>query len=187
MIERIYTLSYYHHQIGSVNYYPLFRVRSWNDGRRCMSLYILMVSLIGISYRWIALYLKYFRFIRCLSRTPTLTKHFRHSSHYKVTQGVIDGICSHARGRCVMYSHGGTWRWYHMRTLSASCVEITSVRWNSLRWSHYSCWRHQMETFSTLLTLCAGNSPITGEFPSQRPVTRSFDVFLWSAPEQTVK
>ena len=26
--------------------------------------------------------------------------------------------------------------------------------------------------------LCAGNSPVTGEFPSQRPVTRSFDVFL---------
>ena len=40
MIERIYTLSYYHHQIGSMNYYPLFRVRSWNNGMRCMSLYI---------------------------------------------------------------------------------------------------------------------------------------------------
>ena len=39
-------------------------------------------------------------------------------------------------------------------------------------------WRHQMETFSALLALCAGNSPVTGEFPSQRPVTRSFDVFF---------
>ena len=27
-----------------------------------------------------------------------------------------------------------------------------------------------------LLALCAGNSLVTGEFPSQRPVTRSFDV-----------
>ena len=44
MIERIYTLSYYHHQIGSMNYYPLFRVRSWNNGMRCMSLYILLFS-----------------------------------------------------------------------------------------------------------------------------------------------
>ena len=35
-----------------------------------------------------------------------------------------------------------------------------------------------METFSALLALCAGNSPATGEFPSQRPVTRSFDVFF---------
>ena len=33
-----------------------------------------------------------------------------------------------------------------------------------------------METFSTLLDLWAGNSPITGEFPTQRPATRSFDV-----------
>ena len=39
-------------------------------------------------------------------------------------------------------------------------------------------WRHQMETFSAFLALCAGNSPVTGEFPSQRPVTRSFDVFM---------
>ena len=35
-----------------------------------------------------------------------------------------------------------------------------------------------METFSALLALCAGNSPVTGEFPAQRPVTRSFDVFF---------
>ena len=39
-------------------------------------------------------------------------------------------------------------------------------------------WRHQMETFSALLAICAGNSPVHGEFPTQRPVTRSFDVFF---------
>ena len=39
-------------------------------------------------------------------------------------------------------------------------------------------WRHQMETFSALLVLCAGNSPVTGEFPAQRPVMRSIDVFF---------
>ena len=38
--------------------------------------------------------------------------------------------------------------------------------------------RHQMETFSALLALCAGNSPVPGEFPSQRPVTRGLDVFF---------
>ena len=42
----------------------------------------------------------------------------------------------------------------------------------------WTWWRHQMETLSALLALCAGNSPVTGEFPSQRPVTRSFDVFF---------
>ena len=39
-------------------------------------------------------------------------------------------------------------------------------------------WRHQMETFSASLDICAGNSPVTGEFPHKRPVIRSFDVFF---------
>ena len=41
-----------------------------------------------------------------------------------------------------------------------------------------SWWRHQMESSAALLALCAGNSPVIGEFPAQRPVTRSFDVFF---------
>ena len=39
-------------------------------------------------------------------------------------------------------------------------------------------WRHQMETFSMLLALCGGNYLVTVGFPSQRIVTRSFDVFF---------
>ena len=39
-------------------------------------------------------------------------------------------------------------------------------------------WRHQMETVSALLAICAGNSPVPGEFPAQRPVTRAFDVIF---------
>ena len=35
-----------------------------------------------------------------------------------------------------------------------------------------------METFSALLAICAGNSPVTCEFPPQRPVTWSFDIFF---------
>ena len=41
-----------------------------------------------------------------------------------------------------------------------------------------SWWRHQMETFSASLAICAGNSPVAREFPTQRPLTRSFDVFF---------
>ena len=33
-----------------------------------------------------------------------------------------------------------------------------------------------METFSALLPLCAGNSPVIGEFFAHSPVTQSFDV-----------
>ena len=45
---------------------------------------------------------------------------------------------------------------------------------SSLRWCKQlkSWWRHQMETFYALLAICAGNSPVPGEFPAQRPVTQ---------------
>ena len=41
-----------------------------------------------------------------------------------------------------------------------------------------------METFSALLAICAGNSPVPGEFPTQRPVTRSFDVYFDLHPKK---
>ena len=47
-----------------------------------------------------------------------------------------------------------------------------------------SWWRHQMETFSALLAICAGNSPVPGEFPTQRPVTRSFGVYFDLRPNK---
>ena len=52
--------------------------------------------------------------------------------------------------------------------------------------SNYSetWWRHQTETFSALLAICAGNSPVPGEFPTQRPVTRSFDVYFDLRPNK---
>ena len=48
-------------------------------------------------------------------------------------------------------------------TLANENISHTSSTW----------WRHQMETFSALLAICEGNSPVTGEFLAQRPVTRS--------------
>ena len=53
-------------------------------------------------------------------------------------------------------------------------------RWCSAPFRHVLC-KHDyvyMTTFSALLAICAGNSPASGEFPTQRPVTRSFDVFF---------
>ena len=52
------------------------------------------------------------------------------------------------------------------------------IWYNAARIEHTTWWLHQMETFSALLVFCAGKSPVIGEFPSQRPVTRSFDVFF---------
>ena len=45
--ENTYTLSYYHNRIGSMNYYPLFGVRSWNNGVRCMCFCILLSFIYG--------------------------------------------------------------------------------------------------------------------------------------------
>ena len=45
-------------------------------------------------------------------------------------------------------------------------------------WNKFAWWCHQMETFSMLLAVWKGNSPVTSEFPSIRPVMQSFDVFF---------
>ena len=39
------SLSYYYHQIGRTNHSALFRVSSWNNGMRCMSFYVLIMTL----------------------------------------------------------------------------------------------------------------------------------------------
>ena len=52
-------------------------------------------------------------------------------------------------------------------------MEAVAAQKRDKRW-----WRHQMKTFPALLAICAGNPLVIGEFPTQRPVTRSFDVFF---------
>ena len=81
-------------------------------------------------------------------------------------------------------------RWKHNTTETLERVQwlvallyllyFTDIIWilDQIYINSYTWWRHQMETFYALLAFCAGNSPVTGEFPSQRPVTRSFDVFF---------
>ena len=70
-------------------------------------------------------------------------------------------------------------------------IRVSSPWWLSLTSSsvvrsvgNCAWWRHQMETFSALLAICAGNSPVIDEFPAQRPVTRSFDVFFDLCPNK---
>ena len=56
----------------------------------------------------------------------------------------------------------------HCRWIAMELYLVMSQSW----------WRHEMEIFSALLARCAGNSPITGGFLTQRTVTRSFDGFF---------
>ena len=64
------------------------------------------------------------------------------------------------------------YEWDSTKLLSSKWTTASSID-DVVAW-----WRHQMETFSALLAICAGNSPVIGEFPAQRPVTRTFDVFF---------
>ena len=61
----------------------------------------------------------------------------------------------------------------NLRDLIAATVLVISI------W-----WIQQMETFPALLALFAGNSPVTIEFPSQRLMTRSFDVLFDVRPNR---
>ena len=49
-------------------------------------------------------------------------------------------------------------------------------------WKMFACNLWMMTssdaTFTALLAICAGKSPVPAEFPAQRPVTRSFNIFL---------
>ena len=72
---------------------------------------------------------------------------------------------------------------YHNLTVK-DLFEWTPYIWPTIR---VTWWRHQMETFSALLAICAGNSPSPGEFPTQKPVTRSFDIFLDLRPNKRLR
>ena len=72
---------------------------------------------------------------------------------------------------------------YHFVIVSINKCHLVN-HWQSIVWctiasiDYKPWWHHQMETFSALLALYAGNSPVTGEFLSQRPMTRCFDVLF---------
>ena len=77
------------------------------------------------------------------------------------------------------------WQWQYTRTVFIAknlCDTIQDYNpyfeFSQFFTAYISWWRHQMETSSALLAICAGNSPVPGEFTTQRPVTRSFDVFF---------
>ena len=72
---------------------------------------------------------------------------------------------------CCRYCRLKIWN-DHLKMMIISMLGLTFF------YQDFPWWHHQMETFSALLALRAGNSPVPGEFPTQRPVTRSSDVFF---------
>ena len=70
----------------------------------------------------------------------------------------------------------------HLIEFLRCCCPLCSCDYVLFLGYQYSWWRHQMETFSALLTLCVENSPVTGEFPSQKASDAELWCFLRSAP-----
>ena len=76
------------------------------------------------------------------------------------------------------------WRWVNGLSI-IQCRMIYNPILIYGQWKPIESWRrHQIVTFSTLLAICAGNSLVTGEFPAQRPVTLSFDVYFDLRPNK---
>ena len=111
--ENIYTLFYFHHEIGSMNYYPLFRVRSWNNGVRCMSFYILFneshtyIWGVSIWYQEITL------------GVPSCWKWLPHTMQY----GLIDIKCMHLLNPCVVEERETS----HDVTHISGCVHCKAI------------------------------------------------------------
>ena len=88
----------------------------------------------------------------------------------EMTDRVITGLSCIWGNKTLLLQSGSSWK---MPVLYLPVtLPVTSV------YRHSPWLRHQMETFSALLALCAGNSPVTGEFPSKRP-EKARDAELW--------
>ena len=73
--------------------------------------------------------------------------------------------------------------WTNVASYCYCCLlQLTvSNNWKCFRWAYSflpTRWRHQMKIFFGLLAICVRSSQVSGEFPSQRPVSGDFDVFF---------
>ena len=100
--------------------------------------------------------------------------------------------------------HHDFWKWKCTRNLDKvtqkrkisrlTCLVLVS--WSSfLVWNHWAMFmNHEWiimtssnGIFSALLAFFAGHTPVTGEFTSQRPVTRNFDIFFDLRPNKRLR
>ena len=124
-------------------------------------------------------------FVRGIHRWPVNSPH-----KWPVTRKMFpldDVIMTHISIK--QYIHAGLiWFaliWYH----GIHSVIFSRPVYSSALYAHevFVAWkRHQMETFSAQLALCEENSPVTGEFASQRASNADFVVSLtWLLNKQS--
>ena len=125
----------------------------------------------------------------CLTKPPANLRHgwsitshiYRDVIHYapvSVVLHVSGNDCVNSMFRHPIHWNGNIVILTVFSSPSATEVIILTTSWAASDENLVTWWRHQIQTFSALLALCEGNPPVTSGFPSQRPMTRSFDVFF---------
>ena len=91
------------------------------------------------------------------------------------------------------------WRWYFCNFIIviARCVNDWILELffkfpcivRIYAWFFMHCRNHHSDSHANhvIMAICAGNSPVLGEFPTQRPVTRSFETFFDLRPNKRSK
>ena len=150
------------YMVISNNYYLL----SWiNDGR--------------VYKKWYYLHLQVWFWQAPSFPRISLTKGYFIDQHSVIRGSLIN----QSKGKIVSnrnFLHLWGWMIPEKKGKTPECPQLHSTLWSwgsNIR-GELSAWRFQMITFSALLASCAWNPPVTGEFPAQRPVARSFDVFF---------
>ena len=101
-------------------------------------------------------------------------------SHFYVSNMVRVSSASHEL--CVQFTRGCVWNVNDHKRTAANVMHYVVYK-NKIPitirlFIPYTWWRHQMEPFSALLAMCAWNSPVTCEFPTQRLGTQNFEVLF---------
>ena len=112
-----------------------------------------------------------------LFRSSLPTRHAGRLTVCHRTEGIDAGIFSSVTQLHVLWTPRSHWRKFGGKRNNPR------IDWHVNRTGCWEAWRPAMMTqsngsISAILAICTGNSPVTDEFPSQRPMTRSFDVFF---------
>ena len=121
---------------------------------------------------------RYWPFLRGIHRSPVNSPHKGQWSGALMFSLIcpwinawVDNCEAGGLRRHLVHYDVTTWSSNELQTLDSWAWYLHNAPNNGCRAKHPIAspwWRHQMETFSALLALCAGNLPVTGEFPSQR-------------------
>ena len=80
------------------------------------------------------------------------------------TEAIMPSLSKH-HGSLSLYELTSTWRYIRAQHCYYRCLCTLNMIITAHVSLPISWWRHQMETFSALLTLCAGNSPVPVNSP----------------------